>query len=55
MWKLMVAGKEWLYEGPQAIKRATAAGKLLMRRYDVHVAYVMPYGGTEGEAIVLEW
>jgi hypothetical protein len=51
----MVAGKEWLYDGPQAIKRATAAGKLMMRRYDVHIAYVTPYGGEAGETIVLEW
>ena len=52
MFKLLVGDKEWLYEGPKALKRAKFAARLMMRRLGVRVAYIIP-ADCDGETIIL--
>jgi hypothetical protein len=54
MFKLIIDGNlEWLYEGPNAVKRAKFAAKLMLRRLGLKTAYIMPYGGMQGETIIV--
>jgi hypothetical protein len=57
MWKLILPGQEWLYEGPRALHRAKFAAKLMLRRAkykDYPAAFIMPYGGFEGETFIVK-
>jgi hypothetical protein len=56
MWKLIMPGREWLYEGPKALHRAKFAAKLMLRRKeytDYKAVFIVPYGGFEGETFVV--
>jgi hypothetical protein len=54
MYKLVVGETQWLYDGPEAIRQATFAAHILMRRQGISVAFIVPYGGSAGgEAIVI--
>lgn len=52
-YKLIVGNREWLYEGPKAIKRARFAGKILLRRLGLKVGYIVPYGFV-GETLIVQ-
>lgn len=54
MWKLCVGSVEWLYEGQNALKRASFAAKIMMRRLKVRKAVVKPYGGMRADEIYIK-
>lgn len=54
MWKLILPNHEWLYDGPRALHRAKFAAKLMLRRLNCKLAYIMPYGGFEGETFIVK-
>jgi hypothetical protein len=43
MYILKVAGREWLYTGEKALRRARKVAQLLMRRWGVKRAEISPY------------
>lgn len=43
MYILKVAGREWLFDGEKALRRARKAAQLLMRRWAVKRAEITPY------------
>ncbi len=50
MWKLCVGPVEWIYENQKLARRA---GNVLMRRFGVRHATLLPYGGLKADPIYL--